>query len=137
MIQLLLHLLGDFIIQNDWMALNKKKKSWIGELACHVHCITYALPFLFIASPLSVLIIYITHYLIDRTNVIMYFLAFRNNTKKEIWKKSSYGRKYMIYDISNFGFNKIRPFAISIWLFFIVDNCFHIAINYFVIKYIG
>jgi hypothetical protein len=27
------------------MAQNKKKLTWLGELACQIHCITYSLPF--------------------------------------------------------------------------------------------
>jgi hypothetical protein len=43
--QLILHAVGDYLIQNDWMAQNKKKLTWLGELACQIHCITYSLPF--------------------------------------------------------------------------------------------
>ena len=118
MIQLLLHLLGDYFIQNDWMALNKKKKSWTGELACQVHCITYALPFLLIASWEAVILIYLTHYLFDRTNIVAWIIAIKNGQRS----------------IKNFGFHKDRPFAITIWLLIIADNSIHIAINYFLIS---
>ena len=120
MIQLLLHLIGDFIIQNDWMALNKKKISWKGELACQIHVITYSLPFLFIGSWQSVLAIYISHYIIDRTNIIAWFLALRNG----------------VSNIDNFGFGKERPFAVTIWLFIITDNTFHVICNYLALKFL-
>lgn len=114
MIQLLLHLLGDYIIQNDWMALNKKKVTWKGELACQIHCITYSLPFLFWYSWEAVSLIYVTHYIIDRTNIIAWFISFKNG----------------VFHIENFGFSKERPFVITIWLYIIIDNVFHIFCNY-------
>lgn len=37
------HLIGDYLIQNDWMAKGKKTSTGI----CLVHIATYLLPFLF------------------------------------------------------------------------------------------
>jgi len=120
MIQLLLHLIGDFVIQNDWMALNKKKVSWAGELACQLHCVTYALPFLIIGSWWAVLAIYITHYIFDRTKVLSWVLAYRNG----------------IRDIENFGVGHQRPFAISIWLNIFFDNTIHLVCNYLALMFL-
>lgn len=120
MLQLILHLIGDYLVQNDWMALNKKKVSWKGELACQIHCITYSLPFLFITTPLATLAIYLSHYVIDRTNIVSYFLAFKNWT----------------FSTENFGFGKERPVFITVWLYIIVDNVFHIICNYLSIKFL-
>jgi hypothetical protein len=36
------HMVGDFILQNDWMALNKKRH----PAACAVHAVVYLMPFL-------------------------------------------------------------------------------------------
>ena len=120
MIQALLHLIGDYIIQNDWMALNKKKLTWKGELACQVHCITYALPFLFIGSPMAVFCIYFSHYIVDRTNIVGWFIAIRNG----------------VFHTKNFGFGMDRPFVISIWLYIITDNIFHVLFNFLILKYL-
>jgi len=120
MLQLLLHGIGDYIIQNDWMALNKKKKSWKGELACQTHCILYALPFLFIGSWKAVFVIYLSHYILDRTNIVAWFLAIRNG----------------VFNIKNFGFGEERPFAITIWLLIITDNLFHVIFNFLALTYL-
>jgi len=54
------HLIGDYLIQNDWMALNKKKNSWI----CLVHVLTYMIPFLFTSiNPLGLFLIAAQHYI--------------------------------------------------------------------------
>jgi hypothetical protein len=119
MIQLIFHGIGDYLIQNDWMALNKKKLSWKGELACQIHCLTYALPFLFITNGWAVGWIYLSHYILDRSNFVGWFLAIRNG----------------VFHTRNFGFGEERPFAITIWLYIITDNLFHIICNYLIINY--
>jgi ABC-type uncharacterized transport system permease subunit len=121
MIQLFLHGIGDYYIQNDWMALNKKLKTWKGELACQIHCITYALPFLFICSWLQVLLIYISHYILDRTHIIEWILAYKNG----------------VNHIKNFGFSESRPQFLTIWLLIITDNLTHLITNALIIKYVG
>ena len=118
--QLILHGIGDYFNQNDWMALNKKKKGLTGFLACFVHCLTYSLPFLLIGSPVAVLFIFLTHFILDRTHIVEWALAYRNGVK----------------DIENFGFKHDRPFAITIWLSIITDNLCHLICNYLALKYL-
>jgi hypothetical protein len=36
------HLIGDFVLQNDWMARNKSKPGLHGWWACFIHCWLYA-----------------------------------------------------------------------------------------------
>jgi len=117
--QLLLHLFGDYIIQNDYVALNKKKNTLKGWFYCIFHCITYALPFLLITNWKAVIGIGLSHFLFDKTNIVAYFLKIRNNAP----------------DISNFGHIQSRPFAISVWLNIFTDNTFHLICNYFFIWY--
>jgi len=104
--QLLIHLFGDYFLQTDKQALNKKKSS----LQCFLHCLTYSLPFLLIASFQSVLVIGITHFLIDRWDIVPYIIYLKNGNKKQVEKR--------------------------IWLTIIIDNTFHLIINYFAIKYL-
>lgn len=129
MLQLILHGIGDYFLQTDYQALNKKKKGLVGLKACLAHCITYSLPFLFIGSWKAVFVVFITHFIIDRTDLVAYLLAFKNGVKK-------YDGDNVEYDISNFGFSKERPFAITIWLYIICDNLLHIICNYLALKYL-
>ena len=72
------HLIGDYLMQNDWMALNKKKST----LACAVHVGTYMIPFLL--TPLAIwqiLLIGLQHYLIDRTQFIIWFMKIKGSEK--------------------------------------------------------
>jgi len=132
MLQLIFHGIGDYFLQTDYQALNKKKRGWNGLKQCLIHCTTYSLPFLFIASWKAVLVIWITHFAIDRTNFVSYALAWKNRT---IYYGHNYFPNSKKYDISNFGFSKERPFAISIWLNIICDNILHIICNYIAILY--
>ena len=109
--QFLLHLFGDYIIQNDWMALNKKKAGIKGFITCFVHCATYSIPFLIICNPLQVLFIFLFHFAIDRTNFIKWFMT---NTGKEEFMKP----------------------PMSPWSIIITDNVFHLITNYLIITLI-
>ncbi len=127
MIQLILHGIGDYFLQTDEQALNKKKKGFYGFCACLAHCLSYSIPFFFIGTWKAVLVIFITHFIIDRTNIVAYALAFKNGIRKPGFRN---------YDISNFGFGLNRPFAITIWLYIITDNICHIICNYLALKYL-
>ena len=61
MIQLLLHLFGDFIIQNDNVGIRKKEKSLTGLFYCIYHCTTYSIPFLLIITFINILFLSINN----------------------------------------------------------------------------
>lgn len=74
-IGLLLHFVGDYLLQNDWMAQGKTK-DWF---PCFVHCLFYALPFSLILwqSPFLWLV-FGSHYLIDRYRLAVYWIKLVN-----------------------------------------------------------
>lgn len=62
---LLGHLIGDYILQNDWQAQNKTKSTW----PCLVHCVLYTCAVAFCApwlSPEALGLVFVTHFLMDR-----------------------------------------------------------------------
>lgn len=68
------HLVGDYLLQNDWMALNKKKQI----LPCLVHCLLWATAVVafsgwWSASVFAVLLA--THFFQDHTNIIMWWMT--------------------------------------------------------------
>lgn len=76
------HLIGDYVIQNDWMAQNKKEKFMAskGALACFVHVVTYMIPFLLCGLAWwQLLLIALQHYLIDRTNFVIWLMEFKGS----------------------------------------------------------
>ena len=130
--QILAHVIGDYFIQSDWMALNKQQKSIQGWLAVTVHAITYTLPFLLITrSPLALAIICVSHLLIDHFKLASYIC----------WAKNFFAPKSWWHPWSKckdtFGYHPDRPVFITIWLMIIVDNTIHIIINGLSIYYLG
>lgn len=115
----LLHLIGDYIIQNDWMATNKKNKNWEGLLACLTHCLTYSLPFIFISNWSAVLMIFGSHYIIDRYHLIEWFIALKNGGDPKV----------------KLGFSPDRPLVLTLWLYIITDNVFHLIGNAAILYY--
>lgn len=70
------HMIGDYLIQNDWMANGKKRYSWI----CAVHILTYLLPFLF--TPLAwwqLAIIGVEHFTQDRTSFVPWIMRVKGS----------------------------------------------------------
>ena len=119
--QLLLHMFGDYIIQNDNVGVRKKEKSLTGLMYCIFHVITYSLLFFLITNWLGVLIIAIGHFIIDRWNFVGHFIMTKNFTDTT----------------ENFGYKKERPFAITIWLYIIQDNTIHLVWNFLTIYLIN
>ena len=115
--QLLLHLFGDFIVQNDNVGVRKKEKSWTGLFYCTYHCIAYSIPFLLITDWKACILIGLGHFLIDRWNLVSYFIKSKN----------------FVNTIENFGYKPERPFAITIWLYIIQDNTIHLIWNFIII----
>ena len=74
MLQLILHLFGDYLTQSDWMAKNKTKRWW----PAIAHATVYSLPFLMIGSWQAVLVIWATHAVIDRFRLARYLCWLKN-----------------------------------------------------------
>ena len=65
------HLVGDYLLQNDKMALNKKKS----DLWCSIHVVCYMVPFVLCGLAWwQFLLIAAQHYLVDRTQFVAWFM---------------------------------------------------------------
>jgi hypothetical protein len=93
------HLVGDYILQNDWMALNKK----ISSLHCGVHCLIWtACVVLFAAwGWKAAAFLFVAHFVQDRTGLI---------------------RRWM----SLVGQDQFATGPCSPWSIIVVDNVWHI-----------
>ena len=70
------HLIGDYILQNDWMAQNKKSFT----LPCLIHVTFYMLPFLLCNfSWWQMLLIAAQHYILDRTTFVGWFCKMKGS----------------------------------------------------------
>lgn len=146
--QILVHLLGDFVLQSDWMALNKSKRFW----PCFVHVCIYTSCFLLLTTSWkALLVIGATHFFLDRYHVIMKrFIWLRGHLNPQFsypeyakcdttgyYDDSPYNtKKFTSGDGSTEMYAKPRIFPVSIWLYIIHDNFLHLVINYFALKYL-
>ncbi len=122
--QLIMHLLGDYILQTDHMARNKVKKTWVAFF----HAFVYTLPFLFVCdSPLALFVIFFTHGLIDRFRLARYVAMAKNM----VGDPANYKQYY-----TPTGFLKEGPAWNAGWLLVVIDNIMHIVINGLAIHYL-
>ena len=114
---LLCHLVGDYWLQNDWMALNKKKNALIAL----THSLVYTIPFLFITQSFwALFVICITHALIDGTDLVHRLNRIKN------WNFNT-----------DDGYDSERPIWLTVWLIILQDNTLHLLLNYLALRYLG
>jgi hypothetical protein len=113
------HLVGDYILQNDWQAGNKTnptgKKAGLAYLACLVHCVLYTFSVWAFNQELSIYSLSLCfglHYPIDRWRLAV------------VWMKYVSGQK-------GFATGSLAP-----WSFIIVDNVFHLVTLFFLATYV-
>lgn len=124
---LIAHLLGDYVLQNSWMAMEKTKQT----LPCLVHVLVYALCFVVFLQPSAAAIAVIagTHFIIDRFRLARYV----------IWAREQVApRKYQTSWklCSSTGYSPQKPQWMSFWLLVIVDNTMHLLINHLALTYL-
>lgn len=125
--ELIAHLIGDYVLQSDWMA-QEKVRSW---LVAVIHATVYSLPFLLLCDPswAALAVIVGTHAVIDRLRLAKYVCYAKN-----FLAPSSYW--YDWADCKDTGYNKNRPVWMAVWLLIIADNTIHITINHFALLYL-
>ena len=148
----LCHLIGDYIFQSDWQAINKNKKT----LNCLVHVVIYTSLFLLLTfSWKALLFIGMTHFIIDRFPVIvkriiwiknhlnpkLMYVPFRFCDTTGYYDDSPYNSsklvgldKVILEDTQNWG--KPRLFVVTIWLYIITDNTLHLTCNFIALNYL-
>ena len=123
--QLVAHAIGDYVLQSEWMATEKTKRSF----AALVHCSFYILPFLFITRNIYTLaVIFGTHFVIDRWHLARYIAWAKNRP----WPNSAPWSER-----SETGFNPSTAPWLAGWLLIIIDNVLHVFINGLALTYIG
>ncbi|MES2980761.1 MAG: DUF3307 domain-containing protein [Verrucomicrobiota bacterium] len=124
MIQLILHLTGDYVTQTDWMAKNKTQSS----LAAGSHALVYSLPFLLLKPSWEAFtVILFTHFFIDRFGLARFVVFAKNKIANPSLKWG---------DHSVTGYHKDTPAWLAVWLLIAADNTLHLAINYSALRYL-
>ncbi len=150
--QLLAHLAGDYVIQSDWMANEKTKKS----VAAAAHALSYSLPFLFLTTSWKAMaVIVVTHFVIDRWRLARYvcwaknFLSPFGAASQPFLHKGVHAPgpalkdddgeylsplrvaswNYPWHECVGTGYHKDRPPWLAVWLLIIADNTMHLVCN--------
>lgn len=141
------HLVGDYIFQNDAMAVNKSKSSTKGLWYCVLHCSIYAMcvatfvvmgGWRFEYSPsiswsllASFVIAYVSHYPIDRHSLATKWMEFFRQTQfKHVcsWHKADES-----CEVNNI---KLRAFFVAP-VYIAIDNTFHLVIMWLLFSWLG
>lgn len=146
--QLILHLLGDYITQSDWMASNKTTSS----VPCLVHATVYSLPFLLLTrSPLALFAIWSTHFVIDRYRLAKYVVWAKNvllSPRERLSSEANVGPHIYTHTTWELdpklhwenckvtGYPSETPVWLATWLMIIADNTMHLTINYLSLRYL-
>ncbi len=124
--QILLHLLGDYLLQSDWMANGKRRSFSIATW----HALAYSFPFLLLRpSPVAIAFIFGTHLLIDWLGLARYVVFAKNFLAPPAhWPKWANSWKT--------GYDHMRPEWLAVWLTIIADNTLHLVCNGIALKYL-
>lgn len=116
---LLAHMVGDYLLQSDWMAQEKTRRWW----PAIVHAVTYGVPFLAITrNPVALAVIIGTHAVIDRYRLARYVVWAKNYLAPR-------GSALPWSACTDTGYPPNRPLWMTVWLMIIADNVIHVAIN--------
>lgn len=117
------HLVGDYLLQNDWMANGKKREN----LPCAVHCFLWAWSVCLFSgwagNCIVWAILFLTHYAQDRTQIIPWFM------------RSIGQRRFMQCDSFDLTDMRVVP-GLGPWSIIVVDNVWHIVTLWAVWKWI-
>jgi uncharacterized protein DUF3307 len=136
--QLVAHLVGDYVLQSDWMASKKRTN----HVAAFVHAIVYSIPFAFFAPSATALwLIVYSHYLIDYYGLARYVVWAKNCLAPRGWMKDASGwviegRTAPWSQCRSTGYPPDRPVWLATWLLIIADNVLHILINGLALKWL-
>jgi len=126
--QIVAHLIGDYVLQSDWMATEKTRKS----IAATAHALCYSIPFAVCRPSFEAwAFIVVTHFVIDRWRLARYVVwaknwlapvGFTSDRVPWIWQRPW-------RDCVGTGYPPDRPVWLATWLLIIADNTMHLLCN--------
>ena len=123
---LLGHLFGDYLLQGQFLALNKTRSGISGIKWCTLHSLIYTVCvafFLWTLNPLVIFLIFISHWPIDRWSL------------GEKWLKLIGGRDFKeVYRQKGDYWEIFLSFGTIVYT--VVDNTLHIFLMWLIVKYL-
>jgi Protein of unknown function (DUF3307) len=124
--QVLCHVIGDYLLQSDWIASTKTRRSDSALL----HATLYTLSFVMLTrSAPALALIASSHFVIDRWRLVRYVVWAKNWLSPVPYKSWQECRAT--------GFVPEHPAWLTFWLDVIVDNTLHILLNGWVLTKLG
>ncbi len=112
----LAHMVGDYVIQSDWMASEKTKRWW----PAIAHGVSYGVPFVLVTqSVLALMVIVGTHILIDHYRLARHVVWFKNQLAPKAFRPGHTAT----------GMSAGKPDWMAVWLLIIADNVIHMLFN--------
>lgn len=149
--QIIVHAIGDYLLQSDWMASEKTKR----HAPAFAHALVYSLPFLIFAPSLAAFAVILgTHFLIDRYRLARYVVWAKNFLAPKWIPFCNYGchritdafalkcgscrsvRNMPWRDCRGTGYPSDRPAWLAVWLLIFADNILHVVINGLALRYL-
>ncbi len=129
------HLVGDFVLQNLWMALNKKEQLF----PCIVHCLVYTVsvcvftyPEIFAKDFINIFLIVnfvlLSHIILDGTNFVDWFLHKINGIS---WKRAK-----GLADKQFFNYDSSIVVSYAVLTQTSVYTTLHLIMLYFIFKFL-
>jgi hypothetical protein len=119
------HLFGDYVLQNNWMALSKNRIGFNGWFVCTVHCFIYTITcliFTMIFSWKFALLVFISHFLIDKFSLADKWLVIIKGRSIKWFLDCTEGIPQN-HNVLRGGFTSL--------VYAIVDNTFHLFLTYY------
>jgi hypothetical protein len=118
MFELLLgHLVGDYLLQTEWMAQNKAKNDWWGWCTATIHCIIYTLAVCTIMwewKLIWIIAVFFSHFFIDKFALGYYYLKYLKGLDTYAYKDA------IRYNELRAGFNAV--------IYTVTDNTMHLLL---------
>jgi hypothetical protein len=114
--EFLAHMMGDYVLQTDWMATEKLSR----HDAAAAHAVTYTACFLPVTRNWRALaVIGGTHFVIDRWRLAKYVA----------WAKNQAAPARYRFPQTPTGYSPDKPDWMAVWLMILTDNTCHLLIN--------
>lgn len=151
--QLIAHAVGDYVLQSDWMANEKTKRS----VAAGAHALAYSLPFLLLGPSLAAWAVIVgTHFVIDRWRLARFIVYAKNFLAPPRSLRTHYDetgvtaggvpqfvertevRRWWFpwKECDGTGYHQDRPVWLATWLLIITDNVLHVLINGLALRFL-
>lgn len=121
------HLVGDYLLQSERMAVQKSAAGWRGWTWCLWHCTLYTAAvsaFCWSLPPLGVALVFLSHFPIDRWSLAT------------AWLKRMGGRDLLVAHTEAHAYREIR-IAFACLVYAVADNTLHLVLLWFIALYLA